>query len=100
MTEQLTKEKSRQRWSQLRDLLNEWDFIGVMDDPDWPRDEYECLIEPLIQRLESGQTVPELAQFLEDNLRDHFGMHRVETLDNFAKRVKSWFDEKWSGSVT
>jgi hypothetical protein len=100
MTEQLTKEKSRQRWSELRDFLNEWDFIGVMDDPNWPRDEYECLIDPLMHRLESGQMVPELAQFLEDNLRDHFGMHRVESLDDFAKRVRSWFDEKWSGSVT
>lgn len=100
MTEQLTKEQMRQRRSELRDLLNKWDFIGVMDDPNWPRDEYECLIDPLMNRLESGQTVPELTQFLEDNLRDHFGMHRIETLDDFAKRVKAWFDEKWSGWVT
>ena len=99
MTEQLTKDKSRQRWSELRALLNEWDFIGVMDDPSWPRDEYECLIGPLMRRLESRQTVPELARFLEDNLRDHFGMHRVETLDDFAKRVKTWYETHWSGTV-
>jgi hypothetical protein len=99
MTQQLTKKRVRQQWSELRDLLNGWDFIGVMDDPNWPRDEYECLIGPLLGRLQSGQAVPELAQFLEDELRDHFGMHRVETLDDFAKRAKSWFDEKWSAPV-
>ena len=100
MTQQLTKKRVRQQWSELRDLLNGWDFIGVMDDPNWPRDEYECLIEPLMRRLESGQTVAELSQFLEENLRDHFGMHRVDDLDDFAGRLKSWFDEKWLGLVT
>ena len=99
MTVKLTKEKSRERWSELRSLLNEWDFIGVMDDPNWPRNEYECLIDPLMRRLESGQTVAELSQFLEENLRDHFGMHRVDDLDDFVRRLKSWFDEKWPGSV-
>jgi hypothetical protein len=98
MNEQLTKEKSRKRWSELRALLNQWDFIGVMDVG--IEDEYECMIGPLLLRLESGQTVAQISQFLEDNLRDHFGMHRVDDLDAFAKRVKSWFDEKWSGSVT
>ena len=97
MTEQLTKEKSRQRWLELRALLNEWDFIGVIDIAG--DDEYECLIDPLLLRLESGQEVAEIAKFLEDNLRGHFGMHRVDDLDDFTERVKAWFDEKWSGSV-
>jgi hypothetical protein len=98
MNEQLTKEKSRHRWSELRALLNQWDFIGVVGVG--VEDEYECMVDPLLLRLESGQTVAQISQFLEDNLRDHLGMHRVDDLDDFARRVKYWFDEKWPGSAT
>ena len=38
---------------ELRELLNEWDPIGVFDLADvdqgsWPVDEYDCIREPLI----------------------------------------------------
>ena len=48
----LSKEQSRVRWAELRRLLCEWDPIGVMDDPEWPRDEYDCMIGPVLRLLE------------------------------------------------
>ncbi len=99
MTEQLTKEKSRQRWSELRALLNEWDFIGVMHHPDWRQTEYDCLIGPLMRRLESGQSAEDLAQFLEKQLLDHFGLDGVRGIAEFSSKVKTWFDTHWSGTV-
>ena len=38
MSRRLDKAESRKRWAELRDLWNEFDPIGVMDFPDWPRD--------------------------------------------------------------
>jgi len=43
----LTKRELRQRWSQLRKLMCDWDPIGIMDHADAPWDEYDCLIGPL-----------------------------------------------------
>jgi hypothetical protein len=39
--------------NQLRDLLNEWDFIDVFD-PAINPDEYDCMIQPLISMLAAG----------------------------------------------
>lgn len=35
----------------LRQLLDEWDPIGVADDV---QDEYDCMLAPLLQRLRAG----------------------------------------------
>ena len=40
---QLSKEQSRERWAGIRALFCQWDPIGVMDDSEWPRDEYDCM---------------------------------------------------------
>ncbi|MFF9854201.1 hypothetical protein [Streptomyces litmocidini] len=45
----------------LRRLLNEWGPIGVADDV---RDEYDCMLTPLLQRLRSGVGRTEIGEFL------------------------------------
>ena len=97
MTKQLTKEKSRQRWSELRALLNKWDFIGVV--PDGGQTEYDCLIGPLMRRLESGQSAKDLAHFLGQQIPDHFGLDEVRGIAEFSSKVKIWFDTDWSGTT-
>lgn len=57
----------------LRELLNGWDPIGVIEDGT-PDDEYDCLIAPILDRLERGAEPPELAAFLRVELEDHFGL--------------------------
>jgi len=52
---------------ELRDLLYEWDPIGVSTEPDWPGDEYDELMEPLRRRLAAGAPAGELAVFLEQH---------------------------------
>jgi len=47
----LDKQALRQRGQQLRALLNEWDPIGV--GPDGPKDEYDCLLWPVMRQLEA-----------------------------------------------
>jgi hypothetical protein len=91
----LTKQESRQRSSQLNDLLCEWDPIGVMS-LGAPRDEYDCLIGPLTTLLESGATTADIGRFLRKELVDHFGL----SPDHYdfvatANRFRTWFDRSW-----
>ena len=42
---------------ELRYLLNRWDPIGVYDETlNFPPDEYDCMIAPLLTRLSRGET--------------------------------------------
>jgi len=56
----LSKDQSRQRWRQMRELWNEFDPIGIMGMADWPRDEYESYLGQTLRLLESRASVDEL----------------------------------------
>lgn len=55
----------------IRDLLNAWDPIGVID---LVQDEYDCLIAPILDQLDDGADASQLASFLRDQLEHHFGL--------------------------
>jgi hypothetical protein len=74
----------------LRRLLNEWDPIGVADDV---RDEYDCMLTPLLQRLRSGVGRTEIGEFLQHELEDHFGLDSLGLRpDAMAVRVVDWWN--------
>jgi hypothetical protein len=88
------KQEIRQRSSELNALLCEWDPIGV--GPDGPRDEYDCLIGPLLTLLQSGATQDEIASYLETELVEHFGLEpNRESIAAAASRACYWFDRGW-----
>ena len=95
-TTALTKRESRERSAQLRALICEWDPIGVMNDPDWPRDEYDCLVGPLLTLLQSGTSDDAIGEYLRNELVDHFGLSPAPY--DFAvviQRVRAWFNRGW-----
>lgn len=93
----LSKEQSQRRWSECQTLLSEWDPIGVMDDPNWPRDEYHCMVGPILRLLESDATEAEIAAYLRAELSEHFGMQaEVGDVTPVARRARSWFSEHWA----
>jgi hypothetical protein len=95
----LTKSESRKRWSEIRDLLNEWDPIGVMGLSDWPRDEYECLAGPLLRLLEGGARQGDVADYLRNEIEEHFGLDPSHyDFQAVAARLQAWFSERWAGS--
>lgn len=52
-----------------RVLIDHWDPIGVMDDPEWPRDEYDAYIEEICRCLARGDSAESIARnlcFIED----------------------------------
>ena len=91
----LSKREIRERSSQLNDLLCEWDPIGVMS-VGAPRDEYGCLIGPLLTLLQSGGTATDIQSYLRKEIVDHFGLS-PEHYDFLAvaKRLRAWFDRGW-----
>ncbi len=86
----------RKKQRELRDLLCEWDPIGVVTDFGDLRDEYDCLLG-IVGDLRQGMTEDELAAYLEEQLREHFGLdpapHRPLV---FAHRVFTWY---WSSPL-
>jgi hypothetical protein len=77
---------------ELRALLNEWDPIGVMEEPDWPSNEYDDLLDPLRERLDSGATAGELEVLLEQHVRNHIGVEPdVDRESRLASRIVDWY---------
>ncbi|WP_019357589.1 hypothetical protein [Streptomyces sp. AA1529] len=75
--------------SALRYLLNEWDPIGVADEV---RDEYDCMLAPLLVRLRGGASQSEIAEFLQRELEEHFGLDPLGQMpDVMAARVMAWW---------
>jgi hypothetical protein len=96
----LSKEQSRARWRQLQDLIWEWDPIGVASIEDWPKDEYNCLVGPVMRMLERGMTADEIAAVLVADLREHFGLDPdLNETAIFAAKATAWYAEHWAGST-
>ena len=93
----LSKEQSRAQWSELRALMCEWDPIGVMGDPDWPRDEYDCMVGPVMRLLESDASDADIAAYLRGEIADHFGLSPEHyDFQSVARRTRAWFQERWA----
>ncbi|MFE4633032.1 hypothetical protein ACFRJ1_06590 [Streptomyces sp. NPDC056773] len=73
----------------LRGLLNEWDPIGVADEV---RDEYDCLLAPLLGRLREGADQAQIEVLLRHELEEHFGLDPLGGRpDAMAARVVAWW---------
>ncbi|MBT4487306.1 MAG: hypothetical protein HOK30_08240 [Rhodospirillaceae bacterium] len=95
----LSKEQSRQRWAELRALWNEFDPIGVMADPAWPRNEYEAYVGPTMRLLEQDAGIDEIIKCLDAAVAGSMGLeHEDDKAKTFACRLRDWFRDKWSGT--
>jgi hypothetical protein len=64
------------RRDELRRLINAWDPIGLLT-LGAPSDEYECLVDGILSRLQRNGSAAELAAFLDRHLADHFGVEFI-----------------------
>ncbi|MGZ8363768.1 MAG: hypothetical protein ACXW3D_07685 [Caulobacteraceae bacterium] len=55
-------------------LWNEWDPIGVRHFGDWPDDEYDFYIWPLISKITRSETVEQIADYLDWAANENMGM--------------------------
>ena len=81
----------RDRKSELRRLLNEWDFIGVFD-AETNVDEYDCMIAPLLVQPANDADLQDIRAFLDAEVTGHFGMSdgQIET-SAMAERLTAWW---------
>ena len=78
----------------IRHLLLEWNPI---DADGLPEDEYDCLISPLHHRLHSGATAEQLADYLTQEIREHFGFQpEPEGMTLFAAKLRQWWTDETS----
>jgi hypothetical protein len=57
--------RGREVMSAIREILiNEWDPIRVMDDPEWPRDEYDGYVGQIFSFLEREESAEFIAHHL------------------------------------
>ena len=83
----------------MRDLWNEFDPIGVMDDPEWPRDEYEAYVGPTMRLLEQNAGTEEIIKSLEWAVCERMGLNlERQEARHFARRLEDWFRDKWPGT--
>ena len=96
--------KIDERIVQMRLLWCDWDPIGVMSDPDWPRDEYDDHLQPTLRLLESGAKVSEIAMYLNGVVGDSLALGETGVLSarpfQFAAKLRDWFDANWAQAAT
>jgi hypothetical protein len=81
----------RERQSQLRKLLREWDPIGVYGPgSNCPPDEYDCLLG-IVGQLRDGMSSDTLGAFLAEEQRNHFGLEPTADTHEFAEKVFEWY---------
>ncbi len=100
----LTKELSRRRWKELQDLWCEWDPIGVMSQGDWPRDEYDSYLGPILRLLEADATAEHIITYLAYVEIDYMGMSDTHAASiqrqEFAQKLQNWYATKWHNTVS
>jgi hypothetical protein len=66
------KDRAQELTDAIRHVfVTDWDPIGVMDDPDWPRDEYDSYIGQVHAMLARDESVESIARhlcFIEEKL--------------------------------
>jgi hypothetical protein len=97
VSKKLLKQQVRAEAAELRAILCDWDPIGVMDDPEWPRDEYDCMLGPLMRLLKEEAEVGRIADYLQAEITGHFGLSGgCYSFVDIAGRLKAWSAERGS----
>jgi hypothetical protein len=86
---------------EIRDLLWEWDFIGVKGARAAAADEYDCLMGPLYRRLVHGADSEAIGSYLRSELPSHFGLEPTPSLGIFVDKLMAWWsDEARAGKAS
>ncbi len=97
MSNRTAKAQYRKQLNGLRDLWNAFDPIGVMDDPDWPRDACDRYLPKTLQLLNSRSGTLTLARTIEDTARDEMHMPvSHEAAIDFSRKLEAWFEKPGS----
>ncbi len=83
----------RRREAALRDLWNAFDPIGVMDDPDWPRNEYDRYLPHTLRLLMDGAGTLAIADYVNSVVCEEMSLPgNSAAAYAFACELKTWFE--------
>ena len=74
---------------QLLTLVNGWDPTGSLA-AGAPRNQYDFIVDELLNLLSRNPTVEEVAAFLERKIPSHVGKP-IKGSEQFARKAVSWF---------
>ena len=86
------KDHAKQIFAAIRDVfILDWDPIGVMGDPEWPRDEYDSYISEVYAMLARGESAEFIAQHLRFIEQRLMGLNTLPSADrlNVAAKLKA-----------
>lgn len=89
----ITRQQLRQRFSELRDLVNAWDPVGLIASGA-RLDEYDCIVGPVLRRLEEHQSATMIAAYLSTEFNEHFGVPARDP-EVFAEQAVAWYSQRW-----
>jgi hypothetical protein len=67
-----------------------------MDDPKWPRDEYDAYVWPTVSLLEKDASIEELAKYFRQTAEETMGRTSYSDPFAFAKNVKKAFQDHFT----
>ena len=92
----MNKFQARRRFREVREIVNEWDPIGVFGlGAQAPKDEYECLVAPVLGMLAKDVSEAEIAEYLNLEMQTHFGISPCSSVAPIAKRLSDWREGRW-----
>jgi hypothetical protein len=79
----------KHRRDRVRELLWEWSPLGDDDpfDPHLPRNEYDWLARDVEQKLAESVTAEQLAAFMTEAVRSHYGLDDLPPVEDVAERL-------------
>ncbi len=92
----LERAQSRQRWRELRDMVNAWDPVGLMA-MGAPPDEYEDIVTEVLRALERREGADQLAASLTRYVPAQYGSGLREP-SAFARQAVDWHRSRWPDS--
>ena len=92
MSKKLEKAKFKGLMNDCRQLWNEFDPIGVLDDEDGPRNEYDTYLPQTIRLVQSGADVSELPAYVRSVVHQDMGLTGFpeHEINEFAERLHQW----------
>lgn len=98
----LSKDQSRQRWKEIRDLWNGWNPIGVSPSTGGPQDEYDSYLGQTLRLLEDCASTEEITGYLSSIVGEHMGLGQkgieYSKPAAFSLKLQQWFAHGWKGS--
>jgi len=76
-------------------ILNEWDFLGISRINPEINNEYNCLLDPILNSLYSQATKEEMNNIISLSISNHFGvMITSKELNPLIEKVYGWWNNR------